>query len=454
MVVNPTTNLVPTPTSPRGDAQAIRVMRDRMEGSETGNDVTTLAFEALLDALRSIPEVNCVRGGDKRSPTQMFEQNISDPHDRRLAALTAESRGDRLRAADSRIDASGGHANKAPNAGPSTDTRATVSNSTLESAGIDMSGIRSDTGVEARRVVGDAELWNAARAFDRGHQGAMAPTDNRGVNGTVSSFISVDTGVASSATGNLATSGVAGMAGVGQAGATGGSRAVTPAQQVAQLLGTERAGEVESVRGTASPSTADARTSNAGRETSRRSATGRQSSLGSSAQRAGETDGKTGTAERTTFDDLVRSIRLNAGARRSSAQLRLDPPELGRVHVDVRVDGERLEIIVRTETATARDLVSHHASRLAAALQEHGLSVDRFEVLTDGQEQGPSDAPDAFDAGVSDSQLFEDREYGEEDRHSPLRSDAVSPDDTAASTAWRNALPTAVAAETRLDIRV
>lgn len=454
MVVNPTANLVLTPTSSGGDAQAIQVLRDRMGVDETGSDVTTLAFEALLNAVRTIPDVKCVRGGDRRSPTQMFEQNISDPHERRLAALTAESRGDGLRAAESRTDVSGGHANRAQNAGSPTDTRAAVSSSTSESVGVDIGDIRSETGVEVRSQVGNTELWDAARTFERDHQGVTAPTVKSGVNGSFSSFISIETGMASSAKGGVATSGVTGAAGVGQAGATGGSRAATPAQQVAQLLGAERASEIESVRGTGQPSSADARTSNAGRETSWRSTKGGQSSPGSSALRTGGADGKTGTSERTTFDDLVRSIRLKAGAVRSSAQLQLDPPELGRVHVDVRVEGERLEISVRTETSRARDIVSQQASRLAAALQEHGLSIDRFEVLTDWREQGQPDAPDAFNAGVSDSQLFQDREYGEEDRHSPLGSDAVSPDDTAASTARHNLLPTAVAAETRLDIRV
>ncbi|GAG27273.1 unnamed protein product, partial [marine sediment metagenome] len=42
--------------------------------------------------------------------------------------------------------------------------------------------------------------------------------------------------------------------------------------------------------------------------------------------------------------------------------MRLHPPELGCLRVDLRIVGERIEIDVRTETASARDLIHERAA--------------------------------------------------------------------------------------------
>jgi hypothetical protein len=83
----------------------------------------------------------------------------------------------------------------------------------------------------------------------------------------------------------------------------------------------------------------------------------------------------------------------------------------------------------------------------------HGLSIDRFEVLIDGSGSASLAVSDAAGRSVSDSQVDEDQEHGERERHSPMRPGAVSQDDTAASEAWHDELPVAAAAEPRLDIR-
>jgi hypothetical protein len=58
------------------------------------------------------------------------------------------------------------------------------------------------------------------------------------------------------------------------------------------------------------------------------------------------------------------------------------PPELGRIRVDVRVEGAQIEIRVLTQNDAARDAVAHRAAQLSAALEEQGLRVARFDVDT------------------------------------------------------------------------
>jgi len=96
----------------------------------------------------------------------------------------------------------------------------------------------------------------------------------------------------------------------------------------------------------------------------------------------GETDGlmkpsgrEIDSVEPTPFDKLIRSIRLRTGEKLSTAQLRLNPPDLGRLVVDVRMEGARLTVDVRTETAAARDLLQDRVAQLKGALEYHEIPV-------------------------------------------------------------------------------
>ena len=88
------------------------------------------------------------------------------------------------------------------------------------------------------------------------------------------------------------------------------------------------------------------------------------------------------TVEPSPFDAFIRSIRMHGGESRSSARIRLNPPELGAMTVYVRVNGDRIRVEVRTETADAARRLQSHAADLKAALQQHGLSVDEVAVGT------------------------------------------------------------------------
>jgi len=87
------------------------------------------------------------------------------------------------------------------------------------------------------------------------------------------------------------------------------------------------------------------------------------------------------SAPSTTFERLMRAFRAQPG-RQSTARVLLDPPDLGRVHVQVSVAGDRVEIGVQTENEKARQLVSQRAAQLKSALEQQGMIVDRFDIST------------------------------------------------------------------------
>lgn len=86
------------------------------------------------------------------------------------------------------------------------------------------------------------------------------------------------------------------------------------------------------------------------------------------------------SVEPTPFDELVKSIRLRARPDFSTARLRLDPPELGHVRVDVRLTPDRLELNVQTESPEAARLVQARVDELRTALEHHGIRIDHSDV--------------------------------------------------------------------------
>jgi flagellar hook-length control protein FliK len=86
---------------------------------------------------------------------------------------------------------------------------------------------------------------------------------------------------------------------------------------------------------------------------------------------------------RSSFERLVQSIRLGRGPYWSSARLQLHPPELGRMKVELRLSGDTLQIDVLTRTSEARELLYERVAELKAALEQHGLRVERFAVDID-----------------------------------------------------------------------
>ncbi len=127
--------------------------------------------------------------------------------------------------------------------------------------------------------------------------------------------------------------------------------------------------------------------------------------------RAAESNEKSAGTERSPesdavephpFDQLVRSIRLKMGESRSSARLVLEPPELGGVVVDVRMENGAVRIDVRTETEAARSVLEGRSEQLRRAMESHGIPVERFDVRAGTiRPKGPLGRRNGFESAES-----------------------------------------------------
>ncbi|UCG33032.1 MAG: flagellar hook-length control protein FliK [Phycisphaerales bacterium] len=90
---------------------------------------------------------------------------------------------------------------------------------------------------------------------------------------------------------------------------------------------------------------------------------------------AGEQGPETSPAEQ-----VVRAARAQIGARHSQVDLQLEPPELGRVRISVRMNGSTIQMHVQTQTEQAHQLLNSRAAELRNTLQAQGLNLERVHI--------------------------------------------------------------------------
>lgn len=83
---------------------------------------------------------------------------------------------------------------------------------------------------------------------------------------------------------------------------------------------------------------------------------------------------------------VARIVRRSAGEGGGSVQLRLDPPQLGRVDLEVRMSGERVDLHFRVDHEGVRDALLAGVRELHESLEGYGLRTGGFTVdVRDGE---------------------------------------------------------------------
>ncbi|MFQ5804915.1 MAG: flagellar hook-length control protein FliK [Phycisphaerae bacterium] len=95
------------------------------------------------------------------------------------------------------------------------------------------------------------------------------------------------------------------------------------------------------------------------------------------------------------IERLVRIVRSRISGERSHTVLRLDPPELGSLRLQMDLRGEMLTLRVDTSTDLAHRLLWEDLNRLRHGLEASGIRLERVEV------RPPTQAPEASEHDVS-----------------------------------------------------
>jgi flagellar hook-length control protein FliK len=123
----------------------------------------------------------------------------------------------------------------------------------------------------------------------------------------------------------------------------------------------------------------------------------RQTSAGSAQGASGG-----GQADRARFVQRVARAFSQVGDRGGSIRLRLHPPELGSLRLEVTVQGGTMTARLEVETDSARAMLLDNLPALRDRLAEQQIKVGRFDVdlsdaSSDGTPQRPGDDPGPHD---------------------------------------------------------
>lgn len=112
-------------------------------------------------------------------------------------------------------------------------------------------------------------------------------------------------------------------------------------------------------------------------------------------------------------------LQMQVSQQVKEASVRLDPPELGRIELTVRMDGDRLNIQLHASNGQVRDLLSQHAERLRMDLMaQNGQTVDVQVGQHSGRERHGHNQPQPAERIIANTTATPD------DRdHSPTLSD-------------------------------
>ena len=92
---------------------------------------------------------------------------------------------------------------------------------------------------------------------------------------------------------------------------------------------------------------------------------------------------------------LREQLKFQIDQQIKQAEIRLDPPELGKVELNVRLDGDRLHIQMHAANSSVRDALLTGLDRLRAELaMDHGGQIDVDISQDDRQQKQESQSAD------------------------------------------------------------
>lgn len=97
----------------------------------------------------------------------------------------------------------------------------------------------------------------------------------------------------------------------------------------------------------------------------------------------------------TVVEQVAGEISTRIHQQSHEVLLRLEPPELGGLRIDLVLEGEKIEARMLAEVAEAATLLQAHLPELKAALRQHNLELSNVQVDINGQHGGGESPADS-----------------------------------------------------------
>jgi flagellar hook-length control protein FliK len=99
---------------------------------------------------------------------------------------------------------------------------------------------------------------------------------------------------------------------------------------------------------------------------------------------------------------LAEKVRWMVNARSATAEIRLDPADLGGINIKINLSGDTAQVNFNVQSAAAKDALDQAAPRLREMLQDQGIELGQSFVQQDSQ-GGQQHQPSGDDASIPTS---------------------------------------------------
>lgn len=99
-----------------------------------------------------------------------------------------------------------------------------------------------------------------------------------------------------------------------------------------------------------------------------------------------ETLSAKGTTEARVINQIINKVSLRSNGSHSEIKIRLDPPSLGTIRMNVTTAGDSVRMVVIAESHAVKQIIENNLSQLRDSMQAQGLKVESFTVLVGGNE--------------------------------------------------------------------
>jgi len=99
-----------------------------------------------------------------------------------------------------------------------------------------------------------------------------------------------------------------------------------------------------------------------------------------------ETLSAKGTTEARVINQIINKVSLRSSGSQSEIKIRLDPPSLGSLRMNVTTVGDSVRTVIIAENHSVKQIIENNLLQLKDSMQSQGLKVDSFTVLVGGNE--------------------------------------------------------------------
>ena len=92
-----------------------------------------------------------------------------------------------------------------------------------------------------------------------------------------------------------------------------------------------------------------------------------------------------GATEAKIINQIISKLNVRSGGGKSEVQIRLDPPSLGTIRLNIITVGDSVRTVIVAENHAVKQTIENNFNQLRDAMGEQGLKVDSFSVTVGGE---------------------------------------------------------------------